>query len=232
MRLDKFIADASELSRRQIQILIRQGAVDVNGTRVKNSALHINADDVVTLDGEIIHARAIRYLMLHKPAGYVCANSDSEHPTVLDLLNLPHKNTLQIVGRLDLDTTGLVLLTDDGQWNHRVTSPKSECAKTYYVETADPIAATAPQAFAAGVMLHGESKPTRAAQLELLSPTTARVTIQEGKYHQVKRMFAALGNRVVNLHRHRIGNIELDDALTVGEYRALTEPEIASVYHA
>src|SRR5690606_11265792 len=140
----------------------------------------------------------------------VCANSDSEHATVLDLLELPNKSTLQIDGRLDLDTTGLVLLTDDGQWNHRITSPKSKCTKTYLCHTAEPIPAATIAAFAAGVQLHGESKPTRPAQLELLGDSVARLKVCEGKYHQVKRMFAAVGNRIVRLHRESIGNIVLD----------------------
>ena len=176
-----------------------------------------------------VEAFKTRYLMLHKPTGYVCANSHSEYPVVVDLIRLPRWQELQIVGRLDLDTTGLVLLTDDGQWNHRITSPRSECTKIYRVATANPIAQETVEFFAAGVQLHGEKALTRPAQLELISSHEARLQIHEGKYHQVKRMFAAAGNLVVGLHRESIGDIQLDPALAPGEYRALTEDEIKSV---
>lgn len=228
MRLDKFIGQVTELSRRQIHLLLKQGAVKVNAELASNASVHLQASDLVTLDDEPLLATQLRYLMLHKPLGYVCANSDSEHPTVLDLLDLPGKNSLQIVGRLDLDTTGLVLLTDDGQWNHRITSPKNDCAKVYRITTAEPIKPSTETLFAEGVLLHSEKKPTRPAQLELLGSSEARLTIHEGKYHQVKRMFAATGNRVVTLHRERIGEIQLDGALGAGQYRFLTPTEIAS----
>jgi 16S rRNA pseudouridine516 synthase len=231
MRLDKFIGQATDFSRREIHILIKRGAVQVNGETVSKAALQLQVQDLVTLDDEPILQPQTRYLMLHKPAGYVCANSDSEHPTVLDLIDLPNKGSLQVVGRLDIDTTGLVLLTDDGQWNHRITAPKSECAKTYLVTTADPIDARTQTLFAEGILLHGEPKATRPAQLELLDTHCARITIHEGKYHQVKRMFAAAGNRVVTLHRESIGHIQLDPTLEQSQYRTLTPAEIASVGH-
>lgn len=229
MRLDKFIGQSTTFSRRQIQALIKAGAVLVNETLTKNPALHVHAQDRVTLDGQPVILPSLRYLMLHKPLGYVCANSDSVHPTVIDLLELPNKHSLQIVGRLDVDTTGLVLLTDDGQWNHRVTAPNSRCAKTYLCSTADPIPSDAVNIFAAGVQLHGEKNLTRPAQLELLGDKSARLRIHEGKYHQVKRMFAATGNRIVGLHRECIGAIELDLSLAPGDYRPLTPTEIKSL---
>jgi 16S rRNA pseudouridine516 synthase len=229
MRLDKFIGQATDLSRRQIHVLIKQSAVKINGEYVSNAATQVDANDEITLHGEAIMPPQIRYLMLHKPVGYVCANSDSDHPTVLDLIHLPRKNTLQIVGRLDMDTSGLVLLTDDGQWNHRITSPRSHCEKIYLCETAESIPESAVNTFAAGMMLHGESKPTLPAQLELLGHHTAKIKITEGKYHQVKRMFAAIGNRIVKLHRESIGKIQLDPQLQPGSYRMLTAAEIASI---
>lgn len=232
MRLDKFIGHATDLSRRQVHILIKQGAVKVNTVTVSSASLHLGEEDAVTLRDEPLFASQMRYFMLHKPAGYVCANTDSEHPTVLDLLELTRKSDLQIVGRLDIDTTGLVLLTDDGQWNHRITSPKSNCAKTYYVTTAEPISPITQAQFSEGVLLHGEKKATLPAQLEQLGACEARLTVNEGKYHQVKRMFAAIGNRVVTLHRASIGQIQLDHALNAGHYRALTPAEVASISHA
>lgn len=229
IRLDKFIAQATPFSRREIHSLIKQGAVSVSGKTATQAAVHLQGDEDVRVQGEQVISPNPRYLMLHKPQGYVCANHDSEHPTVLDLLDLPKKTKLQIVGRLDVDTTGLVLLTDDGQWNHRVTAPRNHYLKTYEVKTVDPIPADAIDKFLTGLMLHGETKPTKPAQLRLTASHSAEIKLAEGKYHQVKRMFAALGNRVIALHRTSIGHIHLDSQLAPGEYRSLTLAEIRSL---
>jgi 16S rRNA pseudouridine516 synthase len=229
MRLDKFLSQNSDSSRSLIQQAIKAGRVCVNDVIAKKGDQKLTGDEIVTLDGNIVEAFKTRYLMLHKPLGYVCANSDTDYPVVVDLIRLPRWQELQIVGRLDIDTTGLVLLTDDGQWNHRITSPRHECDKIYRVTTANPISADTAELFADGVQLHGEKAPTRPAQLELISSHEALLKIHEGKYHQVKRMFAAAGNLVVALHRESIGNIQLDPALAPGEYRALTAEEIKSV---
>lgn len=229
MRLDKFVGNNTALSRTQIHTAIKRGLISVNGVVVDKTNTKIADTDAITLNGEKVEARKTRYLMLHKPRGYVSANTDSEHPTVLDLINVPFKHELQIVGRLDIDTTGLVLLSDDGQWNHRITSPKKDHPKCYLVTTADEISPDAKQRFTQGILLHNETKPTRPAELTLFNSHTAQLTICEGKYHQVKRMFAALGNRVVALHRQRIGNICLDTDLLEGQYRELTTAEIESV---
>ena len=229
MRLDKFLSQNSDSSRSLIQQIIKAGRVSVNDVIAKKGDQKLLGDEIVTLDGNIVDVFQTRYLMLHKPLGYVCANSDSEHPVVVDLIRLPRWQELQIVGRLDIDTTGLVLLTDDGQWNHRITSPRHECAKTYRVTTANPISTETAAAFTAGILLHGETRPTRAAQLEIISPTEAWLQIYEGKYHQVKRMFAAVGNHVISLHRERIGAVNLDPSLAAGEYRFLSDTEIKSL---
>lgn len=229
MRLDKFLSQNSDSSRSLIQQAIKAGRVSVNDVIAKKGDQKLLGDEIITLDGKQVEAFQTRYLMLHKPLGYVCANSDSDYPVVVDLIRLPRWQELQIVGRLDIDTTGLVLLTDDGQWNHRITSPRHECDKVYRVTTADPISAETAALFAAGVQLHSEKSLTRPAQLELISSHEARLKIHEGKYHQVKRMFAAAGNLVVALHRESIGSIQLDPALAPGEYRALTADEIKSV---
>lgn len=228
MRLDKFIGNNTGLSRSQIHSAIKQGAVSINDIRVDKTNLQINAGDKIMLNGAAIEERQPRYLMLHKPAGYVSANSDSLHPTALDLIDLPFKHELQIVGRLDVDTTGLLLLTDDGQWNHKITSPRHEHSKTYLVSTADAITDAASALFAQGILLKGESKTTLPAELVIINEHQARLSICEGKYHQVKRMFAAIGNRVVALHRERIGAVQLDEQLPPGQYRALTDAEISS----
>lgn len=227
MRLDKFICDCTGLTRTQAGKSIRQGLVSINGKLVKQAARQVSVTDQVTLDDEPLQLIGPRYIMLHKPAGYVCANDDPEHPIVFTLLDEPLVERLHTVGRLDLDTTGLLLLTDDGQWSHRLTSPKHHVAKTYRVWTADPIPADAIAQFAAGVMLRGEKEPTKPAQLELVATHEALLTIHEGRYHQVKRMFAAIGNKVERLHRERIGALQLPVELAEGEYRALTAEEAA-----
>lgn len=231
MRLDAFISQNSEFTRSQIQKAIKAGKVTVDDVVADNGKQQIVGTESIFYQGQFIQPIKLRYLMLNKPAGYVCANTDSEHPTVLDLIELPRKQTLQIVGRLDVDTTGLVLLTDDGDWNHRITSPKRDCIKIYRVTTAEIISAQTQTQFEKGVELHGEKNSTRPAQLTHIDSHTALLGIQEGKYHQVKRMFAAVGNRVVALHREKIGGIALDASLLPGQYRDLTATEIAEASH-
>lgn len=228
MRLDKFLCDCSDLTRSLAGKLIRQGEVKVDGIVVKQPAFHITEQSLVEFDGiELTLSQGNRYFMLHKPQGYVCSNEDPDHPTVFFLLDEPGMGRLHVVGRLDLDTTGLVLITDDGQWSHRITSPRHECAKTYRVWLADPIAPGTAEQFAEGVLLRSEKEKTRPAQLEILGECEARLTIHEGKYHQVKRMFAAVGNKVIGLHREQIGALALEETLEPGEYRELSAAEVA-----
>ena len=228
MRLDKFLCDCSDLTRSLAGKLIRQGEVMVDGIVVKQPAFHINEQSQIEFDGVLLTLeQRNRYFMLHKPEGYVCSNEDPDHPTVFFLMDEPAMGKLHVVGRLDLDTTGLELVTDDGQWSHRITSPRHECAKTYHVWLADPVSEEAISLFEDGVYLRNETDKTRPAQLEILGECEARLTIHEGKYHQVKRMFAAIGNKVIGLHRERIGALCLDDELAPGEYRELTAEEVA-----
>jgi len=226
MRLDKFVCDCTGLSRSQAGKLIRQGQLLVNQLPCKQPAHQLKDTDVVMLDDERLQLTGPRYILLHKPTGYVCSTDDPDHNTVFVLIDEPNRDKLHTVGRLDLDTTGLLLITDDGQWSHKISSPKHECAKTYRAWLADPVADTAIALFAAGVMLRGESTPTKPAQLEIITPTECLLTIHEGRYHQVKRMFAALGNKVVQLHREQIGPLQLDADLAAGEYRHLTAAEV------
>jgi 16S rRNA pseudouridine516 synthase len=144
-------------------------------------------------------------------------------------MDIEKVDTLHIAGRLDADTTGLVLITSDGQWSHKITSPKKDCGKRYLVELAEPVEQGLITEFAAGIALRNEDGLTKPAILEIVEPCLVRLTISEGKYHQVKRMFAAVGNRVVNLHRESIGEIELDAELALGEWRFLTDEEINSI---
>lgn len=227
IRLDKFIGNNSQLSRSQIHTAIKQGLITVNGEAITKTNAKILESDFVCINDQLVEIRVPRYIALYKPEGYVCANSDGEHPTVIDLLELPFKHELQIAGRLDLDTTGLVLLTDDGDWNHKVTSPSHSHTKTYRITTADPIDMKCIDLFDEGILLRNETKKTLPAKLSILDSHSARLDICEGKYHQVKRMFAAVGNRVITLHRERIGCVSLDNLLP-RQYRDLTNEEIAS----
>lgn len=229
MRLDKYLAGVTDLSRSDAKRAIKDGDVAVAGRVVLDPQFDVAADAPVTLAGQKLRTAAPRYFMLHKPEGYVCAARDRQHLTVLDLLDEDNVESLHIAGRLDIDTTGLVLLTDDGVWSHRITAPRRDCDKTYWLQTAEPILDTAVTQFERGLFLHSEKTRLKPAFLEIIDPHTARMRISEGKYHQVKRMFGAIGNAVVKLHRERVGAISLDPNLAEGEYRALTAAEIESV---
>jgi 16S rRNA pseudouridine516 synthase len=230
MRLDKFLSQQLGISRALIIRELRAKRVTVDGEIVKSGSLKLTPEQVVEFDGNPLHQQVgPRYFMLNKPQGYVCSTDDPDHPTVLYFMDEPVAYKLHAAGRLDIDTTGLVLMTDDGQWSHRITSPKHHCEKTYLVTLEQPLAEDTAAQFTAGVQLHNEKNLTKPAQLEKIDDHVVRLTISEGRYHQVKRMFAAVGNRVVELHRERIGEIALDDDLAPGEYRALTAEEIASV---
>jgi 16S rRNA pseudouridine516 synthase len=181
------------------------------------------------MDGCLINPRAARYFMLHKPPGVVCSTEDGDHRTVLELIPEPLRQGLHVAGRLDIDTTGLVLLTDDGGWTHRVISPKRHCAKRYHVQFESPLTDEARQRLEQGVLLRGEERETLPALIAPCSLDQLRLTIREGRYHQIKRMFAAVGNRVVALHREAIGEIELDVGLLPGQFRTLRPEEIAAI---
>lgn len=227
MRLDKFLAEQTGLTRSQAGKALRSGAVSVNGIIEKNSAAKISETDLICYQGEMLEwVSTGQYFMLYKPQGYVCSHDNGDYPTVFSFFDYPLNQRLHCAGRLDVDTTGLVLLTDDGQWSHRITSPKHHCEKTYLVTLADPIEAHYAEEFAKGILLRGEKSPTLPASFEAVDDYNVHLTISEGRYHQVKRMFAALGNKVVALHRWKIGDIVLDDDLCEGELRPLTAQEI------
>lgn len=229
-RLDFFVAHATGLSRKQAKALIRNGAVTVTAEDgALRAGLKANSSvapgECVRLDGQTLALPGERYLMLHKPAGRVCALEDAL-PTVIDLIPADQRRGLRIVGRLDRDTTGLLLLTTDGQWAHRLMSPRHHCAKRYRVTTAEPLDDDQLARLRTGVVLHDDPAPTLPADAQALSDTELLLTISEGRYHQVKRMLAAVGNRVVALHREAVGDIELDPDLPAGAWRSLTDAEI------
>ncbi|WP_150538894.1 16S rRNA pseudouridine(516) synthase RsuA [Actinobacillus vicugnae] len=227
MRLDKFIAENTGLTRSQAGKALKSGLVTVNGKVEKSGAAKISETDEICYEGEQLEwVDEGQYFMLYKPQGYVCSHDDTEYPTVFQFFDYPLMTKLHTAGRLDVDTTGLVLLTDDGKWSHRITSPKHHCEKTYLVTLADPVEDFYAQKLAEGILLRGEREPCLSAQMEIIDDYNVNLTISEGRYHQVKRMFAALGNKVEALHRWRIGDVILDESLVEGEYRALTAQEI------
>ena len=226
MRLDFFIANSANVSRKEARRLILASRVSVEGEICKKAATQMSGREHVCLDDLPVTLPGERYLMLYKPEGVVSATTDNENPTALDLLPPDWRRNLHIAGRLDKDTTGLLLLSTDGQWSHRVTSPRADCPKTYVVSLAEPIADTQLKQLEAGVDLRGESRPTAPAAAERIDEAQLRLTISEGRYHQVKRMLAAVGNRVVALHRERVGGVSLDPDLGPGDFRELTQAEI------
>ena len=226
MRLDRYLSQVTELSRSEARSAIRAGRVSVDGRAIVRPAHQVDTAAAVLFDEQTLATPLPRYYMLNKPAGVVCATQDSSHRTVLDLLGQDRYDNLHIAGRLDIDATGLVLITDDGQWSHRVTSPVKACGKTYRVELKSALSDADALQIEQGVTLHHEKKPTRPATLQMLSENHLCLTITEGKYHQVKRMFASVGNRVVALHRESIGALTLDKQLAPGAHRSLTAEEV------
>ncbi len=229
MRLDKFLCTCTGLTRIQAKRTIGKGGVTVNGALQKSPAAKVTDQCEVVYDGRSLKLQGPIYIMLNKPLDTVSASLDDDYRSVLGIIDIETRIPLLIAGRLDMDTTGLLLITDDGKWSHSITSPKKECGKRYRVTLAEPLVDDAVELFAKGIMLRGEREATLPATLEILSPLEALLTIHEGKYHQVKRMFAALNNRVVELHREQVGNIVLDETLELGEWRYLTEEEVGAV---
>ena len=229
MRLDRYLSSVTSLSRSQAQRAIRAGRVRVEGQPVRQPAQECPVTASVDLDGQPLEHPGHRYFMLHKPLGYVCSSADPHNSTVLALLHEPVLSGLHFAGRLDKDATGLVLITDDGEWSHRIVAPTRNCPKTYRVDLAEPLTEQAAAQLRSGIQLRSEPRPTRPASLDMLSPTRIRLTIREGRYHQVKRMLAAVGNRVVGLHREQIATLTLDENLQPGQYRPLSRAEILSI---
>ncbi|MBA6043824.1 pseudouridine synthase [Pseudomonas lactis] len=230
MRVDRFLSNLPQFNRKQVRLLLVERRVTVEGVAVSDPHHDVREFSQVCVDGEILQAgKPARYFMLHKPQGCVSATSDPQHSTVLDLLDEPDKAELHIAGRLDFNTTGLILITNDGQWSRRLTQPQTKLPKVYHVQTEQDINPQYAVTFAAGVYFAFEDLTTQPAELELLGPRTARLSIIEGRYHQVKRMFGHFDNKVIGLHRERMGPLVLDASLAPGQYRPLTDEEILKV---
>ena len=229
LRLDKYISNATDLSRTDVKKLIKAGQVSIDNEQAQSGSLKITDDQEIAIEGSIIQLMTTRYFMMNKPAGVVSATKDHNNPTALDLIYEHRNEQLQIAGRLDIDTTGLLLITDDGQWNHIVTSPRANCKKIYLVELKHPVGKDYQRKLEAGIALEGEKRRCLPATMEVIDDHHIRLCISEGKYHQVKRMMISLGNQVASLHRLQIGGIEIDPDLEPGDYRPLTDDEIASI---
>jgi len=229
MRLDKYICESTSLTRSQAKKAISQGRVKSNDKIVRSSAYKTSEGEVIRYDGEVVSVRGLRYIMINKPQDFICSTVDEQLPSLFNLIDVEKREQLFIAGRLDADTTGLALITDDGQWSHKVTSPRNKCKKRYLVGLDAVITPEAIKQLEEGVQLNSEPKPCLPAEVEVISETEVRLTISEGKYHQVKRMFAAVGNLVIELHREQIGDIELDTTLELGEWRYLTAEEANSI---
>ena len=230
MRLDKMLSNTGYGSRSEIKAAIKKGRIRVNGKIEKNPALHVDTQsDVVEFDGERVNYREHVYIMLNKPQGYVSATEDNRDKTVLEIINPSYLAFSPFpVGRLDKDTEGLLVLTNDGALAHRVLSPKKHVKKRYYARIDGKVTAEDIQAFKEGVQLD-DGYVTLPAELEIIESaenSQIELTIVEGKFHQVKRMFEAVGKKVTYLKRLSMGNLRLDEKLQTGEYRELTEDEI------
>ncbi|MDH0648651.1 pseudouridine synthase [Pseudomonas sp. GD03858] len=230
MRLDRFLGNLPCYNRQQVRLLLASGRVRVDGLATDDPLLDVREFSRVEVDEQVVQAgRTARYLMLHKPTGCVSATRDPQHRTVLDLLPEGLRDGLHIAGRLDYNTTGLMILTNDGQWSRRLTQPRTKLPKIYRVQTEDEIGAHYVDKFREGLYFAFEDLTTLPAQLDILGPREARLAIVEGRYHQVKRMFGHFQNKVVGLHRERMGTIELDPGLAPGAFRALSAEEVATV---
>ncbi len=241
IRLDKFLCDNNIGTRSQVKDLIKKGLVSVNDAVIKQPEFKVNeATDKVICQGVVINYQQFYYYMLNKPGGYVTAHQDNLNPTIMSLLKDAAGKDLSPVGRLDKDTEGLLLITNDGELNHKLLTPKSHVPKTYYVELRDAFTDEQAAKLEKGVDI-GEKNPCMPAESAMVDfdkdaqdshggVSAILLTIHEGKFHQVKRMMQVVGNEVVYLKRVQFGSLKLDGALALGKYRPLTEQEIILLY--
>lgn len=225
-RLDRFLSQTiTGLNRKSVRLILAQGRVRVDGQIARDIHQQVDFFSQIHLDDEPIQANQPHYLMLHKPAGVVSATQDPEHRTVIDLLSHPNRDKLHIVGRLDLNSSGLLLLTNDGRWSSRLTDPKHKVAKRYQVTLEKPVTEEYVTAFAEGMYFPFEGITTQPATLNIITAHQVEVILTEGRYHQIKRMFGRFRNPVLALHRVAIGSIQLDSNLAEGESRDLIPAE-------
>ena len=231
MRLDKYVRVALQVSRNEGRVAIKNKKIKVNNQVITKNDYFLKEEDVVTYNDQILVYKEYIYLMMNKPKGYICATEDNNHKVVLDLIKGYNLNDLIIVGRLDIDTEGLLLITNDGKLCHELTSPKKDCPKEYYVETDNEFSNEAVEIFKEGTIIYETiDKPykCKSAILKISKENkcNANIIISEGKYHQVKKMCKSVGNTVNYLKRVKVNKLQLDPKLKPGEYRELSEDEV------
>lgn len=226
-RLDRFISKNTGTNRKFVRVLLAQSKITVDGEIAKDTQRLITPFNEVTLDGVLLQKRTAVYLILNKPQGIISATKDPVHPTVLDLIDPGLHESLHIVGRLDRNSSGLMLLTNDGSWSSFITQPDNKVIKRYIVQVEKDICEACIKAFFEGIYFPYEDITTLPASINLLSPRKAIIELKEGKYHQIKRMFGRFRNPVLSIHRAAIGNLELPTQLEPGTYRHLTKTELA-----
>ncbi|MBR5535882.1 MAG: rRNA pseudouridine synthase [Clostridia bacterium] len=228
MRLDKFVSDAMGITRKDSKNLIKKGLVSVNGAIIKDSGANVNETDSLIVDGKRAEYKKFIYLMMNKPQGYISATDDKKQKTVLDLLpeNFSRYDLFP-AGRLDIDTEGFLLLTNDGQTAHNLLSPSKKVGKEYFARLEKPLTDKDKETIEQGVDIGGYI--TKPAKIEKHSDTECTITIVEGKFHQVKKMFEAVGNKVTYLKRVSFASLPLDPNLALGEYRYLTDEEVKTI---
>jgi len=212
-----------------VRLLLAQGRVEIDGERASDVGHIISAFSHVSVDGKISQNRSRRYLMLNKPAGVVSATVDTQHTTVIDLLTEDYRAELHIVGRLDFNSTGLVLLTNDGRWSQSISHPARTLLKRYRVTVENPLTPEYVSEFQRGMYFSYEDITTRPAELTIVGDYSAEVGLVEGRYHQLKRMFGRFGNKVLSIHRIAVGPLHLDERLLAGKSRELTAVELAAI---
>lgn len=244
-RIDRYISKQCSINRRDIKLMLAQGRIVINAHVVREVTTIVEEFDHVVLDGKVLQDKKAVYLMVNKPIGVVSATKDELHKTVIDLLpddlfdELPDAvagsevkaEDLHIVGRLDLNTSGLLLLTNNSRWSRRLMSPEEKVPKVYQVAVQNELNEKYISAFAKGMYFAFENITTQPAQLTILSPYLAEVVLTEGKYHQIKRMFGRFRNPVIALHRSKVGSLSLDNDLSMGQCRLLTSDEVSTIFN-
>ena len=229
MRLDKFLCDTAGLTRTEAKNAVKKGQIAVNGQVQKAADFKVKENtDTVTFQGKPLSYAAFHYYMLHKPAGVITATEDKKESTVMDILREEKVKNLFPVGRLDKDTEGLLLITDDGELAHNLLSPKKHVDKEYLIKVRDSISEEDCRKLSEGVDI-GDEKPTAPAKVERVAEKEILLTIREGRFHQVKRMLQAVGNEVLYLKRLSMGSLRLPEDLEKGAYRPLSEEEIYKI---
>jgi len=228
-RLDRFISTQTGINRKDVKPLLARGRVMVDGTVARDIQQVIHQFTHVVMDGQVLQAHTPYYFMMNKPQGAVSATKDRQHPTVIELMKNKDRIDLHIAGRLDFNSSGLLLLTNDGRWSRNLFTPESKIPKRYRVTVEKPLTEDYIRAFAKGMYFDYEGIITRPAKLDIVSEFIAEVSLVEGRYHQIKRMFGRFRNPVLKLQRVSIGSLLLDPALEPGHYRSLSPWELKNI---